>query len=287
MTVSEMIAKVNESLQDSTIAPTLSEVNDAVAHIAAQMWLPELLVTNTVKFTTSTDTITGATNAEPIVLATATDHGLATGDLVVVTEVVGNTAANGRWYVEVLSSTTLRLLTSEGNGDYVSGGVITKSDASVDMPSDFCHALLEAFSISQNKFIAIRSNLRVLSKLSSAYERLNSDRIEELALEGNTLYCMPYGTTDDILLLKYYRKPAVMTDTTETPSCIPDHLQESIIVQYLLSKKWPLIEDDIDGATPNTGRATKLLGEGIAKLLSYYPRPSITQPKIERNIQYF
>jgi hypothetical protein len=80
-------------------------------------------------------TVSGATNATPIVLTTGT-HGLADGDPVTVASVGGNTAANGVFFAKVTgySSTTFglysdRALTTAvaGNGAYTSGGTVVKN----------------------------------------------------------------------------------------------------------------------------------------------------------------
>ena len=68
-----------------------------------------------------TGAITGATNASPIVI-TSSSHGLATGDQVVISGVGGNTIANKRWFITVLTSNTFSLTGSTGNGAYTSGG---------------------------------------------------------------------------------------------------------------------------------------------------------------------
>lgn len=67
-------------------------------------------------------TITGATNASPIVITSA-NHGLNTGTLVTISGVTGNTAANGKWVVTRINASTFSLDSSVGNGAYVSGGV--------------------------------------------------------------------------------------------------------------------------------------------------------------------
>lgn len=66
--------------------------------------------------------VTGATNASPIVVTTDVNHLLVTGDRIDVSEVGGNTAANGQWTVTVLTGTTFSLDGSTGNGTYTSGG---------------------------------------------------------------------------------------------------------------------------------------------------------------------
>lgn len=65
--------------------------------------------------------ITGATNASPIVITSA-NHGLTTGTRVTITGVVGNTAANATWIITNVSTNTFSLNGSTGNGAYTSGG---------------------------------------------------------------------------------------------------------------------------------------------------------------------
>jgi hypothetical protein len=70
-------------------------------------------------------TITGATNATPIV-CTLASHGYTTGDTVIISNAAGNTATNGVWEVNVLTSSTFELVGSTGNGTWISGGRIVK-----------------------------------------------------------------------------------------------------------------------------------------------------------------
>lgn len=65
--------------------------------------------------------ITGATNASPIVVTSAS-HGLTTGARVTVSGVGGNTAANGTFVVTRIDANTFSLDSSTGNGSYTSGG---------------------------------------------------------------------------------------------------------------------------------------------------------------------
>ncbi len=66
-------------------------------------------------------TITGATNASPIVI-TSTAHGLTTGSRVTITGVAGNTAANGTFVITRVDANTFQLNSSAGSGAYTSGG---------------------------------------------------------------------------------------------------------------------------------------------------------------------
>jgi hypothetical protein len=63
----------------------------------------------------------GRPTPAPIVVTSAA-HGLPTGAYVKVASVVGNTAANGNFFVTALSGSTFSLDGSTGNGAYTSGG---------------------------------------------------------------------------------------------------------------------------------------------------------------------
>lgn len=285
MNVSEIIAKVDQTLQDKTISPVLKDVNDAVAFIAAQLYLPELVTDGVVKFNSTVKTITEATNASPIVV-TSVAHTLSTGQSLVVADVVGNTAANDTWYIEVLNDDTFSLLGSEGNADYVSGGTATRRDHSVDMPANYDHDLFKAFSVTQELDLVIRSNAKSISALYTESERVSGELVD-IAIENDKLYGLPVPEEDDIVMLSYYRKPTDMTLVSESPTCIPAHLHEKLIVAYILSQKYPLIEDDENGKTPNTDKYSGIFGSGIAALRAYYPRPSILRPVIKRTFHFF
>lgn len=73
--------------------------------------------------------MTGATNTTPIVV-TVNSHGLSPGDLVTITGVVGNEAANGTWTIANITLNTFELVGSGGGGTYVSGGTVTRVSGS-------------------------------------------------------------------------------------------------------------------------------------------------------------
>ena len=65
--------------------------------------------------------LSGATNANPIVVTTTANHGITTGQPVVISGVGGNTNANGSFIATYLSNTTFSIPVA-GNGAYTSGG---------------------------------------------------------------------------------------------------------------------------------------------------------------------
>lgn len=71
------------------------------------------------------NTVTGATNATPIVIS-GSGMDISANDIASVVEVLGNTNANGVWVCNPASASSITLLGSAGNSAYTSGGLITK-----------------------------------------------------------------------------------------------------------------------------------------------------------------
>lgn len=82
--------------------------------------------------------ITGATNAEPIVVTSAA-HGYKDGAIVTIADVEGNTNANGDWVVTNADTNTFELYTtagvaSVGNSEYTTAGTIVMKEFSQIRP---------------------------------------------------------------------------------------------------------------------------------------------------------
>lgn len=73
----------------------------------------------------ATSSVSGATNVSPIAITTTAPHGLATGQVVAVSGVGGNTGANGTFVITVVDTTHFTLNGSSGTGAYTSGGTVT------------------------------------------------------------------------------------------------------------------------------------------------------------------
>lgn len=287
MNVEEIIAKVDESIQDGSLSPGLSDINNAVAFIASQSFLPSLVTKSVVSFLSTDKSITGATNASPIVLTFDSAHGFSTGDIVIIIDVAGNSAANGTWYIEVLSDTTCSLLKSTGNGDYIiSGGMATLRNVCAVMPANYDHDLFEATSLTDETKLTVRMNVKALGALNTELPKYMNGTLKDVAVENGMLYGSP-PQIDNIVLCTYYKKPDVLALVTDIPSCIPLHLHEELLVSYILTKKWSLKEDGTDGKSPNMDRAIKIFSSGMSALSRYYPRPSVQTPEIQRKIIFF
>lgn len=74
----------------------------------------------------STVNISAASNDANPIAVTATAHGLQTGDIALLLNVGGNTAANGIRNVTRVDANTFSLDGVVGNGNYTSGGTVQK-----------------------------------------------------------------------------------------------------------------------------------------------------------------
>lgn len=87
--------------------------------------------------------ITGATNATPIVITTGSAHGFANGDIVFIDGVLGNTSANGIWQIASASGSNFNLvdpvsgINVVGSGAYTSGGYVVNLGPTFSFWSDY------------------------------------------------------------------------------------------------------------------------------------------------------
>ena len=89
-------------------------------------------------------TISGSTNATPIVATLGAGHGLKNGDRIAVSGVTGNTGANGIWTLAFTGENTAQLVGSVGNGSH--GGTVRVGLVCDDTPLMEGHsAMLETF----------------------------------------------------------------------------------------------------------------------------------------------
>ncbi len=113
---------------DTTLsAPVLLEVANVPANPASnpayRIYDGDTLVQNGTGFLSPADSgdVTGANTSSPITI-TSVGHGLATGTVVTVKNVGGQTGANGTFAVTVLTDDTFQLVGSTTVGAYTTGG---------------------------------------------------------------------------------------------------------------------------------------------------------------------
>jgi hypothetical protein len=84
---------------------------------------------------TGSGAVTNATNATPIVVSQSA-HGYANGDVVAISSVGGNVAANGVWVIANVAAGTYELVGSSGSGAYTSGGTASRVAVRYAMADD-------------------------------------------------------------------------------------------------------------------------------------------------------
>lgn len=112
-------------------------------------------------------TVSGATNATPLVITTSAAHGLIDGDQVQVTGVGGNTNANTLAYVKVTgySATTFALYQDAGlstaiagNAAYTSGGAVSKAQDISGLSGNFVLRLnINGLTAGKNAVVSSRT----------------------------------------------------------------------------------------------------------------------------------
>lgn len=139
--------------------------------------------------------ITGATNASPIVITYSGSDNFANGDIVMISGVGGNTAANGRWTVANVNtgSNTFELSGSTGNGAYTSGGF------AFDMTgNDYLDDLAAGGRVAVSGNLASKTNtLGVLDATDVTLTAVSGDTVEALIGYLHT------GTESTSLLIWY------------------------------------------------------------------------------------
>ncbi|WP_437203131.1 beta-1,3-glucanase family protein [Planctomicrobium sp. SH664] len=92
-------------------------------------------------------TITGATASGEIVITTLSTAGLENGDLIKIEGILGNPGANGLFTITDVTSTTFKLVNSQGTGTYTMGGIWSLYDSTpprLVSPKDVVEQFLNA-----------------------------------------------------------------------------------------------------------------------------------------------
>lgn len=132
MTSSELVDRISGyrplAQSRTLIAPgdVYQAANDTQDQLLSELRIledktPLVLVSGRSEYQYPAVSVSNATNVSPIVV-TAASHGFNTGDKVVVSGVLGNTAANGTFTITKVDSNSFSLDGSTGNGAYASGG---------------------------------------------------------------------------------------------------------------------------------------------------------------------
>lgn len=118
--------------------------------------------------TAPVSTVTAATNANPVAITTAAAHGLRTGMLVYVTQLVGNTSPNGQWWPVTVTSTTAFTIPVAGNGAWTSGGLVIPNETAAGTPDLIGAAYNERDMLAVNTGVVLPPTITSISPTSCA-----------------------------------------------------------------------------------------------------------------------
>jgi hypothetical protein len=160
--------------------------------------------------------ITGATNAEPIQI-TAPSHPITDGQTVLVSQVEGNTAANGTWYASYIDADNITLQGSVGNGDFTTSKTSYLYDSSGTLLVDGAGA---AITYDHGGYlIGWRQNLTKITRKAPGNSTL-SDRYGWYP--QNKKLVVDWLDFSNDIIIEYSYRPTAVTD-------IPEEYHDGII----------------------------------------------------------
>jgi hypothetical protein len=158
-------------------------------------------------------TITGATQANPVVVTTSAAHGYSNGDTVIIQNVAGMTELNGRRFLAAnVTATTFELtdlfgtnIDGTGFTAYTSGGTVVRV---YEIASPYLEAELFEVQMAQNADIAYMTHnnhpVQILSRLGETNWTINDVEFDPMPFQpinkDNTLTMNPSATTGSITI---------------------------------------------------------------------------------------
>ena len=134
---------------------------------------------------------------------------------------------------------------------------------SVALPSDYMHGLYHVHD--GDTVVGTPAFYEAFSRFLRYHPDLSYEgKIVDVAVRGLLLHYV--GREDKTLTLRYFQKPDTLTSKTDTPSFLPEHLHEPILVNYAAAQIFNLIEDGIEDPKTNTRIYQSLYAGGIADL---------------------
>lgn len=137
------------------------------------------------------------------------------------------------------------------------------TDAFVDMPTTYHRGLQLAVSASGAEIDIAYSFI----EFTETYPLLDrTGTISEVIENGGKLYYQGIPLVAEEVTLHFYRKPVIMVAADDKPDGIPEHLQMSLLTNFALWKAYELIEDGLEGETPNTIKFKSFFVEALKTL---------------------
>lgn len=171
-----------------------------------------------------------------------------------------------------MNSTLLNIITPPLPELFTIGTVTTSISAPyVSMPTTY-HRNLQLVVSSRNIEIEIANSF---IEFSQTYPALNkAGIISEVIEQGRKLYYQGIPLVAETLTMHFYRKPVAMSLDADKPDGIPEHLQMSLLSNFASWKVYELLEDGVEGTTPNTVKFRTFFTEALRILELTIPNDS-------------
>lgn len=146
---------------------------------------------------------------------------------------------------------------------YTTGTVDTVVDTGIaDLPSDFNRDLFQVVN-SDDDNIPIEPSFK---KFLKRYPELETGSVEKVSVHGNRVLYRDIPASPESLVVHYYKTPTALSDSTDTPDCIPAHLHRKLIVSQVCKEIFDEIEDGVEDPKTNTRHHETQYGKGLLEL---------------------
>jgi len=180
--------------------------------------------------------------------------------------------------LQVAAKIRLPSLIADGTVD------ILLAASSGDLPADYHHDLFKAYSNTNSARLTIRSNTKVIDLLHS---ETDTGDIEDVAVEGAELIVGPTTSAAEEIAIKYYKKPTVLVNNSDTPDCIPSHLHESTLADSVIMVLLPETGHDAKTIKDKVLWYGDKHNNGLIRLERFYPNAPKSKPVLRRKIRTF
>ena len=144
------------------------------------------------------------------------------------------------------------------------------------LPSDFQRNLFYCYSEVNLRRVKVYADFRKVLAMAGVIDQ--PGYVFGVAVRGSNLHYQRIPGTAETLQIHYYRNPTPLTSVDDLPSCLPVHLARPLLVNYCCRELFSLLEDGVDGKTPNTERHTNRFNENLG-LLSIFIGPEPRLPE--------
>jgi len=143
--------------------------------------------------------------------------------------------------------------------------VATAATNKVALPATYSRGLFFVSSAAQKNRVKIQTNFTTYLRRWPDPARNQAGCIRDVAVSGGYLHYQPCA--DDTLTLHFFKKPPILTAPADVVTCIDDHLQESLLVNFACREIYNVKEDGQEDRKTNTKTYDSLYNSALAELL--------------------